>query len=184
MIRATKSWVLTKLALRANVQVGRRFHVGPGSVLWAPRMLVVGNDVYVGKNVTIEVDGSIGDGTLIANNVGVVGRLDHKFSQEGEVVSRSAWVGDFPDELSRPVTIGADVWIGFGSTVLSGITIGDSVVVGAGSLVTRDIPPNSIAVGSPARVVGPRFDAARISAHWGELRRQGYRLSGEASSEL
>lgn len=52
------------------------------------------------------------------------------------------------------VHIGSDVFIGWGSIILPGVTIGDRVVIGAGSVVTRDIPENSVAVGNPCRVIG------------------------------
>lgn len=56
-------------------------------------------------------------------------------------------------EAARPVTLGDNVWLGGGVIVCPGVSIGDNSVVGAGAVVTRDIPPNSLAVGSPARVV-------------------------------
>ncbi len=58
-------------------------------------------------------------------------------------------------EYAKPVTIGDNVWIGGGSILLPGVTIGENTVVGAGSVVTRDIPPNVIAVGNPCRVLRP-----------------------------
>jgi acetyltransferase-like isoleucine patch superfamily enzyme len=54
------------------------------------------------------------------------------------------------------VTVGRDVWLGARVIVLPGVTIGDGCVVGAGAVVTKDLPPNAIAVGTPARVVGER----------------------------
>lgn len=56
-------------------------------------------------------------------------------------------------EAAKPITIGDNVWLGGGVIVCPGVTIGDNSVVGAGSVVTRDIPPNVVAMGSPARVV-------------------------------
>lgn len=56
-------------------------------------------------------------------------------------------------EIAKPITVGNNVWIGAGSTVLAGVTIGDNAVIGAGSVVTRDIPANVVAVGVPCRVV-------------------------------
>ncbi|SFB38993.1 sugar O-acetyltransferase [Cellulomonas marina] len=56
-------------------------------------------------------------------------------------------------EAARPITIEDNVWLGGGVIVCPGVTIGENSVVGAGSVVTRDVPPNSLAVGSPARVV-------------------------------
>ena len=59
-----------------------------------------------------------------------------------------------------------DVWVGYGTIVLTGLTVGRGSVVAAGSVVTRDIPPYSIAAGVPARVIGKRFDdQATIDRH-------------------
>lgn len=56
-------------------------------------------------------------------------------------------------ELARPVSIGADVWIGGGAILCPGITIGDGTTIGAGSVVTRDIPSGVFAAGNPCRVI-------------------------------
>lgn len=56
-------------------------------------------------------------------------------------------------EDAKPITVGSNVWFGGNVTVLPGVTIGDNVVIGAGSVVTHDIPSNSVAVGNPCRVI-------------------------------
>ena len=56
-------------------------------------------------------------------------------------------------EAARPIVIGANVWLGGGVIVCPGVTIGDNSVIGAGSVVTKDIPAHSLAVGNPARVI-------------------------------
>jgi acetyltransferase-like isoleucine patch superfamily enzyme len=66
-----------------------------------------------------------------------------------------------PDQgwAPRPVTVGADCWIGMGVSILPGVTIGDGCVVGAGAVVAKDIEPYSVAVGNPARPLRNRRDA-------------------------
>lgn len=56
-------------------------------------------------------------------------------------------------EIAKPITVGDNVWIGAGSTILAGVTIGDNTVIGAGSVVTKSIPANVVAVGVPCRVL-------------------------------
>jgi maltose O-acetyltransferase len=56
-------------------------------------------------------------------------------------------------EAARPITIGNNVWLGGGATVLPGVSIGDNSVIGAGAVVTRDVPADVVAVGNPARQV-------------------------------
>ena len=56
-------------------------------------------------------------------------------------------------EYGKPIDIGADVWVGGGAMILAGVTIGARSVIGAGSVVTRDIPPDVVAVGNPCRVI-------------------------------
>lgn len=60
---------------------------------------------------------------------------------------------------AKPINIGENVWIGANATVLSGVTIGKNSVIGAGSVVTKDIPENVVAVGNPCKVLRPITDA-------------------------
>ena len=62
-------------------------------------------------------------------------------------------------EVAKPITVGNNVWIGAGTTVLAGVTIGDNTVIGAGSVVTKSIPGNVVAVGVPCRVMREITDA-------------------------
>ena len=56
-------------------------------------------------------------------------------------------------EYARPIKVGNNVWIGGNVVVLPGVTIGDNVVIGAGSIVNKDIPSKSVAVGNPCKVI-------------------------------
>jgi acetyltransferase-like isoleucine patch superfamily enzyme len=73
-------------------------------------------------------------------------------SSNHTIPSKNELIRSKPDVL-LPVTIGSDVWIGAGCKILGGVTIGDGCVVGAGSVVTKSLPPYSISVGNPAKVV-------------------------------
>lgn len=63
-----------------------------------------------------------------------------------------------PDELptTSPVVIEDDVWIGYGATILKGVTLGQGCVVGAGAIVTKSVPAKTVVVGNPSRVILPR----------------------------
>ena len=105
----------------------------------------VGENFYANVNLVI-LDGAkvcIGDNAFIAPNVGIY-TAGHPLDAE----QRNRGL-----EYARPVTIGHDVWIGAGVNILPGVTIGDNTVIGAGSVVTKDIPSNVLAVGNPCRVV-------------------------------
>lgn len=155
-------------AVRGGVRLGRRVHLGIGTILWASRSLVVGNDVYVGKYCTLEVDGRVGNHVLIGNSVGIIGRDDHESQAVGRYIDDAPWIGD--PSFNRigkrlEVDIGDDVWIGYGAVILSGVSIGRGAVIGAGSIVTKDIPEYAIAAGNPARIIGARFSREMIARH-------------------
>lgn len=134
----------------------------------------MGDQVYLGKDVHIEANCRIGNYCLIANRVAIVGRHDHDFSAVGFPVRFSPWVGSrrFPSQYAdEKVVIEDDVWLGYGTIVLTGVTVGRGSVVAAGSVVTRDIPPYSIAAGVPAKVISKRFeDQATIDRHEAAIR--------------
>jgi acetyltransferase-like isoleucine patch superfamily enzyme len=65
---------------------------------------------------------------------------------------------------SRPLVIGSDVWIGYGSMVIGALTVGHGAIVGAGSVVVSDVPPYAVVVGNPARVIRRRFSPIAIAA--------------------
>lgn len=159
-------WRLWRVvAVTEQVVLGDRVHIGYGSRLWAPHQLVLGDRVYVGKRCTIECDGQIGAGTMIANCVGIIGRNDHDFRSAGVALRDATWVGDRPATSCDVVSIGEDVWIGYGAVVLSGTRIGRGAIVGAGSVVTRDVEPYAVVVGNPARQTGWRFNDREIESH-------------------
>ena len=104
-----------------------------------------GNNVYCNFNVTMVDDTYIyvGDNTLLAPNV-VLATAAHPIDPE----LRNKGL-----QYNKPIRIGKNCWLGTGVIVLPGITIGDNVVIGAGSVVTKDLPSNVVAVGNPCKII-------------------------------
>jgi len=161
-------WLIRFYSVRDNVCLGPDVHIGPGSILWASKRLDIGEGVYVGKRCTIQCNGTIGRGTLIANHVGLVGRNDHDVFSPGTPARFARWIGDDSSMAASAdawLDVGEDVWIGYGAIVLSGVRIGKGAVIAAGAVVTRDVPDYAVVAGNPARVVKERFDTASCGLH-------------------
>ncbi|MGM9764690.1 MAG: sugar O-acetyltransferase [Candidatus Cryptobacteroides sp.] len=105
----------------------------------------IGDNFYANHNLVIldEAPVRFGDNVFIAPNCGFY-TAGHPIA----AVERNKGL-----EYARPITVGDDVWIGANVCVLPGVTIGDDCVIGAGSVVVKDIPPHSLAVGNPCKVI-------------------------------
>ena len=105
----------------------------------------MGQNVYANFNLTLVDDTHIyiGDCTMIGPNV-TIATAGHPVLPE---------LREKGFQFNVPVHIGRNCWLGAGVIVLPGVTIGDNTVIGAGSVVTRDIPANVVAVGNPCRVL-------------------------------
>ncbi|MBR0903880.1 hypothetical protein JQ588_14650 [Bradyrhizobium liaoningense] len=136
--------------------------------MWAPLNLTIGKNVYVGKFCTIECSGAIGNGVLIANNVGIVGRRDHDYHAVGVYIRNAPWIGDerrLAEDPKSSITIKDDVWIGYGAILLSGITVGQGAIVAAGAVVVSDVEPYTIVSGNPAVAIKKRMTPEEIFRH-------------------
>lgn len=143
----------TLFPMRYLEKIGVNFNRGGvhiyGKVFWStePWLITLGNNVHITDGVKfITHDG----GTLLFRD-------------------------RVPDlEITKPITIGDNVYFGNNVVVLPGVTIGSNVIVGAGAVVTRNIPDNSVAVGIPARVIKTADEylekACKDSLHLGHLR--------------
>lgn len=105
----------------------------------------VGNNFYANFNLVIldEAPVTFGDNVFIAPNCG--------FYTAGHPVDAAERNKGL--EYARRIIVGDNVWIGAGVSVLPGVSVGDNCVIGAGSVVVKDIPSNSVAVGNPCKVV-------------------------------
>ena len=155
--RSLIMWKPTTIFNEQYISIGDDTLIGPGVALSA--------GMVPGQECISKVVVSIGDRCLIGRGSGIVGH----FSID---IGNDVWTGhhvyitdqnhgyeDVTRPISqqsqpeRPVVIGDGSWLGHGAVVLPGVTIGKHVVIGANSVVTKDIPDFSVAVGSPARVI-------------------------------
>jgi maltose O-acetyltransferase len=126
--------------------------IGKNCALRAPFYVDYGYNIFVADGVFMNFgcvlldvcEISIGEKTQIGPGVQIY-TADHPRDPQ----ERRAGV-----EFGKPVSIGANVWIGGHAIILPGVTIGDDAIIGAGSVVTRDVAAGSSVVGNPARVVG------------------------------
>lgn len=108
-----------------NISFGENFYSNHNLVLLDANKIEFGDNVFIGPNCGFYTSGH---------------PLDYETRNKGL-------------EYAKPIKVGSNVWIGGNVCVMPGITIGDNVVIGAGSVVTKDIPSNSVAVGNPCRVI-------------------------------
>lgn len=107
-----------------NIEIGENFYSNHNLVILDANKVTFGNNVQIGPNCGFYTSG-------------------HPTDKE---TRRKA-------EFAKPITIGNDVWIGGNVCVMPGVTIGNNTVIGAGSVVTKNIPANVVAVGNPCRVI-------------------------------
>ncbi len=108
-----------------NIELGENFYMNVNCVILDEAKVTFGNNVFIAPNCAFYTAG-------------------HPF----DVDQRNRGL-----EYAKPITVGNNVWIGGNVVVVPGVTIGDNCVIGAGSVVTKDIPANSLAVGNPCKVI-------------------------------
>ncbi len=108
-----------------NIEIGDNFYSNHNLIILDCAKVKIGDNVFVGPNVGIYTP---------CHPIDAKERMTFK-------------------EWAEPVTIGSDVWLGGNVVILPGVTIGDNVVIGAGSVVTKDIPSNCVAVGNPCKPI-------------------------------
>lgn len=120
-------------------------------------VLIVGNNSHIGYEVSISVAErvEIGDNCLVADRVFIADNHGHPIDPERRRLRQRVNL----DEIS-PVRIGNNVWIGYQSVILKGVTIGDNSIIGANSVVTKDVPSNTVVAGNPAVIIKTLADPA------------------------
>jgi len=170
---------------RAPAKIGARARIHSGTVIYADT--VIGDRFTCGHNVTIRAECEIADRVVILHGTTLEGRIKigkgvkimaHVYLPSRTTIGSMVFIGPGTNFLNARVpmrepvvsatTVGNHVAIGGGVTIGPGVTIGDNVFIGAGTLVLKDIPSNSLAYGTPARIqplpakFGKRNDPAQI----------------------
>ncbi|MDO4961658.1 MAG: sugar O-acetyltransferase [Eubacteriales bacterium] len=126
-------------------KTGEQVHIEPDFWCDYGYLISVGENFYANHGLIILDAGTVtfGDNVFIAPSCGF-----HTSGHPIDYERRNRGL-----EYARPIVVGNNVWFGAGVQVMPGVTIGDNVVIGGGSIVVKDIPSNSVAVGNPCRVI-------------------------------
>lgn len=136
----------SKLLKEMFAEIGDGCYIEPPlRANWGGHFVHFGKNIYANFNLTLVDDTHIyvGDATMFGPNV-TIATAGHPILPE---LREQAY------QYNMPVHIGKNCWLGAGVIVMPGVTIGDNTVIGAGSVVTKDIPANVVAVGNPCRVM-------------------------------
>ena len=119
--------------------------------------VIIGDRCYLGASHLIcHTSINIGNDVIVSWGVTIVDHDSHALSWAGRLSDVEDWkkgIKKWENVAVRPVRIGDKVWIGFGASILKGVTVGEGAVIGAQSVVTRDVPPFTVVAGNPAKVV-------------------------------
>jgi acetyltransferase-like isoleucine patch superfamily enzyme len=143
---------------QGQIRFGRFAWIGHGSKIRCHEGIVeIGPKTVVGQDCTISAYQrvSIGQQCVIADRAMFID-FDHNVADPEQPIRKQGI-------YKRDVVVGSNVWIGYGAQILRGVTVGDNAIIGASSVVTRDIPANAVAAGSPARVLRMRPAPERLS---------------------
>ena len=133
-----------------NVHISGKINIGFSGKIYSKPTLKIGDNVFIG-NMSVFVAAqeiSIGDNCLIASNVVIRDNDGHPL----DFIKRRSNLPPNKESV-KPVKVGNDVWIGRGAVIAKGVTVGDRAIVGELSMVTKDVPPDTIVAGNPAVII-------------------------------
>lgn len=122
-------------------------HVGDGSRVLSPMTVVHGDKVHIGNNVIVMPNSlMMASGTITIEDNALVAAYVKLISNNHDPYDRAVLT-------CKPVVLKKNCWIGAGAVILPGVTVGENSIVGAGSVVTKDVPANTVVAGNPAKFI-------------------------------
>jgi len=162
-LKKIRCWILVNTRWK-KYSIGPNFYCGIRVRLWAKKTIQLGRDFYIGRDSQIETDCIIGDYVIFGNHCAIVGRYDHNYQQIGTPIRSASQIRDKDytwKGLTQITIIEDDVWVGYGSIIMSGVKIAKGSIIAAGSVVTKDVEAYSIYAGVPARKIRNRFESEK-----------------------
>ena len=122
-------------------------NIGENSRVMPPMTVIRGNNVKIGKNV------SVMNNALFMAAGGITIEDDVLVAANTQLISNNHDLHDHAVLICKPIHLKRNCWIGAGATILPGVTVGENAVVGAGAVVTKDVDDNTVVGGNPAKVL-------------------------------
>jgi len=140
-----------RIILGDDVEISGKIGIAFNTALGLNPEFHVGNQTFIGNQCSFSIAKgiTIGNHCLIAGNTGFFDNDGHPTDAAQRRAGERVKAADV-----KPIVVGDDVWIGAGCRILKGVTISDRAIVGAGSIVTKDVPADTIVAGNPAKVIG------------------------------
>ena len=157
ILNGIRTWIIFHVLYKGRIKYDGMVRVSRGTQFLL-KDIKIGNNVQFGTECRIMNPAVFHNNILLASKVNFVGRYDHVTNIPGQLI----WDGR--PGYNDPIIVEGDVWIGYGATIMAGVTIGKGSVIAVGSVVTKNVPPCEVWGGVPAKKIHDRFKSEEEKA--------------------